>query len=93
VMTDQGSLADAIRELVEGSAVVAGSSAGPASPAEERDRHVCESCGQGLLVVYDAQPDEPKVLAPVACPHCWAIGHVEVGAWAAAGREYRSEKA
>ena len=45
----------------------------------------CERCGRGLIVVYESGPDEPRELAPVACPHCWAIGHVEVGAWAAAG--------
>jgi hypothetical protein len=94
VMTDRGSLADAIRSLVEGGREgAAGVGAADAPRAELRDRHSCESCGGVMLVLYEAQPDEPKELAPVACPHCWAIGHVEVGAWAAAGRDYRSEKA
>lgn len=98
-MADRESLADAIRGLVGGGAAVVGPSAGAAgrvvatSPSEVRDRHSCERCGQGMLVVYEAQPDEPKEVAPVACPHCWTIGHFEVGAWAAAGREYRCEKA
>ena len=64
-----------------------------ASPTEARDQHVCEHCGKAVLVVYERQPEEPKELAPLACPHCWKIGHVEVGVWAAAGREYRAEKA
>lgn len=97
-MADRGSLADAVRALVEGGREgSAGVGAGPrladAPRAEVRNRHICESCGRELLVVYESQPDEPKELAPVACPHCWAIGHVEVGAWAASGRDYRSEKA
>jgi hypothetical protein len=70
-----------------------GPAAAPRVAGEVRDRHECERCGRGLVVVYEACPDEPMDLAPVACPHCWAIGQVEVGAWAAAGRDYRSEKA
>jgi DNA-directed RNA polymerase subunit RPC12/RpoP len=61
--------------------------------SEARDPHVCEYCGKAVLVVYERQPDEPKELAPLACPHCWRIGHVPVGLWAAAGRDYRAEKA
>jgi len=96
VMTDRGALAEAIRSLVErGREGAAGAAPGLADPprAEVRDRHICAGCGRGILVVYESQPDEPKELAPLACPHCWAIGHVEVGAWAATGRDYRSEKA
>ena len=94
VMTEAVALAQAIRGLVDGAvAVSAPAATPPASPAEVRDRHACERCGQAMLVVYESQPDEPKELAPVACPHCWAIGHVEIGASAAAGHEYRSEKA
>jgi len=98
VMADRGSLAEAIRTLAEGGREgTAGQGAAPrladAPRAELRDRHTCARCGQGMLVVYESRPDEPRELAPVACPHCWAIGHVEVGAWAATGRDYRSEKA
>jgi hypothetical protein len=98
VMADRASLADAIRSLVEtGGEGPTGAQAAPrlgdVPLVEARDRHACASCGRGMLVVYESQPDEPKELAPVACPHCWAIGHVEVGAWAATGRDYRSEKA
>jgi hypothetical protein len=45
------------------------------------------------VVVYERMPEEPKELAPIACPHCWRIDHIEIGEWAAAGRDYRSEKA
>jgi hypothetical protein len=70
-----------------------GPAVAPRAEGEVRDRHECERCGRSLLVVYEARADEATELAPVACPHCWAIGQVEVGAWAAAGRDYRSEKA
>jgi hypothetical protein len=62
-------------------------------PAETRDRHICEHCGGSVLVVYERRPGEPMQLVRVACPHCWKLGHAEVGAWAAAGGDYRAEKA
>jgi hypothetical protein len=91
-------LAESIREAVAGGPEAAPGRPvtpdGPApSPTEARDPHVCEHCGKAVLVVYERQPDEPKELAPLACPHCWRIGHVEIGVWAAAGRDYRAEKA
>ena len=97
-VVDQGRLADAIREAVEGGrTATADAPATPDAPVtsstEARDPHVCEHCGKAVFVVYERQPDEPKELAPVACPHCWRIGHVPVGVWAAAGRDYRAEKA
>jgi hypothetical protein len=68
-------------------------SASPSPPeGEARDRHDCERCGKTVVVVYERRPNEPKSLAAVACPHCWNVGRVEVGAWAAAGGEYRAEK-
>lgn len=79
--------------------------AGPETPApvalkpedapafETRDRHVCPHCQNALVVVYQTQADEPKEPAPIACPHCWKVGQVEVGAWAAAGHDYRCDKA
>lgn len=97
-VADRDRLAEAIRGAVdvdrerpEPASTTPGAPAG--SPTETRDRHVCEHCGQALLVVYELQPDEPKQLVPLACPHCWKVGHVEVGTWAATGREYRAEKA
>jgi hypothetical protein len=91
-------LRDALREVVAhdpgggaGARAVPGTGSGPST--EIRDHHVCEHCRQAVLVIYESQPDEPKQLAPLACPHCWTIGRVEIGAWAAAGGDYRSEKA
>jgi hypothetical protein len=91
-------LVEAIREAVDGPrAAAAPVSAAPQatapSPAEVRDRHVCEACGKAIEVVYEARQGEPKQDAPLACPHCWKIGRVPVGAWAAAVGDYRAEKA
>jgi hypothetical protein len=90
-------LAEAIREVVEGPEGATTGSAAPeaptASPTEVRESHVCGPCGKAWLVIYESRPDEPRELAPVACPHCWKVGHVEVGAWAAAGGDYRAERA
>jgi hypothetical protein len=97
-VADRHRLADAIREAIERGAEVkapggtAPQAAAP-TPTQARDRHVCEHCGAAVLVVYEQRPGEPKAIAPLACPHCWKINHVEVGAWAAGGHEYRSEKA
>jgi hypothetical protein len=60
---------------------------------EVRVSHVCPQCKMAVMVVYEAQAGEAKVSAPLACPHCWHVSHVEVGAWAAAGGDYRAEKA
>lgn len=98
-VADRARLADAIREAIRGddgpvAPRGASTSVAPApSPTEAREAHVCEHCGGAVLVVYERQPEEPSELAPLACPHCWKIGHVTVGAWAAAGRDYRAEKA
>jgi hypothetical protein len=90
-------LAEAIREAISGdepSAAPAAGSSG-ARPARSRiqDRHVCGRCQQAILVSYEGEPDEPKERAPVACPHCWSVSHIEVGGWAAAGGDYVAEKA
>lgn len=63
----------------------------PAGLAQQR--HSCEHCGGALLVVYEPRAGEALEPAPVACPHCWRMNHVEIGAWAASGRDYRCEKA
>jgi hypothetical protein len=103
-VADGHRLADAIREAVQADARKPGNGGPPpghaagapapasASASEARDRHECEHCGKPVLVIYEPQPGEGKALAAVACPHCWALGHVEIGAWAAAGGEYRAEK-
>jgi len=100
-------LVDAIREAVHGHVGTpghAGSSSTSVAPAtvappaataftsDAGDRHVCRHCGKTVLVIYEGQPGEDRALAAVACPHCWQIGQVEIGAWAAAGGEYRAEK-
>jgi hypothetical protein len=87
-----------IREILEpeqpGSAADAPVPDRAAAPAAEvREEHRCPHCSEAVVVVYEAQPNESKVRAPLACPHCWQISHVDVGAWAAAGRDYRAEKA
>lgn len=89
-------LAEAIGEVI-GDAVE-GPAPGLASPgaparAPVHERHACGRCQKGILVTYEAQPDEPRELVPLACPHCWTVSHVEIGAWAAVGGDYRAEKA
>jgi hypothetical protein len=104
---DETRLGEAIREAVgaDGPAAAPAREAPPVSrpapaaarvearPGEVRDRHDCPHCGRAVLVVYESQPDEPKTPAALACPHCWQKSRVEVGAWAAAGGDYRAEKA
>jgi hypothetical protein len=98
-VTEPDQLADAIRKAVDGDAggaalrVEPGEPVCEASSTEVRDPHVCEHCKGAMRVVYELLAGEPKERAPLACPHCWKIGHVEIGAWAAAGGDYRSEKA
>lgn len=99
----QERLSTAIREAIGAPAASVGSGAGPAggiTPAsmagtgsEARVQHVCERCQQPFAVVYEPRAGETKVLAAVACPHCWEINHLEIGDWAAAGKDYRAEKA
>jgi hypothetical protein len=57
------------------------------------DRYTCLDCGGAFVVLYERQPTDAKVMAAVACPHCWKLNHVEIGSWAAEGRDYRAEKA
>ncbi len=93
---DEERLGEAIREAIgEGgrrSAAAAASAVERPALGEARTRCSCERCGKMIIVVYEPQPNDPLVPAAVACPHCWAINHVEIGGWAAAGREYRAEK-
>jgi len=95
-IADPTRLAEAIRDVLSGHDSAPGSAAPEVAPrpaTEARESHECGQCGKGWLVVYESRPDEPRELAPVACPHCWKVGHVEVGAWAAAGGDYRAERA
>jgi ribosomal protein L37AE/L43A len=92
-------LSEAIREAISredtapGPAPRAGTFAPQSARSRIRDRHVCESCQQALIVSYEGEPGEPKQSAPVACPHCWSVSRVEIGLWAADGRDYVAERA
>ncbi len=98
---DETNLTHAIRRAVDAEATAPAQATAPArpeTPADDtprpvQDPHTCEHCERRLLVVYESCAGEEKERAPVACPYCWQINHVEIGAWAAAGRDYRCEKA
>jgi hypothetical protein len=101
---EETGLSAAIREILQAGRLGATPDVGAAAPvdatapagtaaAQARDEHTCPHCRQAVVVVYEAHPPEPKVPAPLACPHCWQVSRVDVGAWAAAGRDYRAEKA
>ena len=97
---DETLLAFAVRDAIRLRQDEPGSGAAPARvkpeqapPLEVRDRYLCPHCRQPLVVVYESHADEPKEQAPVACPHCWKVGYVNMGTWAAVGRDYRCEKA
>jgi DNA-directed RNA polymerase subunit RPC12/RpoP len=101
-VAEQHRLEDAIREVIgddvaAASAAAAASTRGPApagsgSRAKVQERHVCGKCKKELRVSYEGEPGEPKESAPVACPHCWATIHVEIGTWAVVGGDYRADK-
>ena len=98
-VADGSRLVDAIREVLHGepggnggAPTVAAAPVAAGSASERRDRHACQHCSKAVLVIYEERPGEGKALAAVACPHCWTIGHVEIGAWAASGGEYRAER-
>jgi hypothetical protein len=94
-------LGQAIRRAIDADATAPGLAPAGVSRSTPRgeagrlvqDSHTCRHCERPLVVAYELRPDEGKELAPVACPHCWQINHVEVGAWAASGRDYRCDKA
>jgi hypothetical protein len=65
----------------------------PAASGLKPGTHACTKCGQAFVVLFEMQPNDSLVMAAVACPHCWEINRVEIGAWAASGRDYRAEKA
>jgi hypothetical protein len=66
----------------------------PSGPSREcRDAHLCARCKKPFAVFYQAEPGEGMERAPVACPHCWAIGHVDLATSAAISRDYRVDKA
>jgi hypothetical protein len=53
----------------------------------------CEKCRGAFVVHYDSRPGEPLETVPVACPRCWHVNRVSIGAEAAFNRDYRAEKA
>ena len=99
-VAEQHRLEDAIREVIgddvgAASAAAAASTRGPAgsgSRAKVQERHVCGKCKKELRVSYEGEPGETKESAPVACPHCWATIHVEIGTWAVVGGDYSADK-
>ena len=65
----------------------------PSAPAAlPGRRQQCEKCRRGFAVHYDSRPGEPLETAPVACPHCWHVNRVQIGAEAAFSKDYRAEK-
>ena len=66
--------------------------AGAPGDPERRDAHTCSMCARPFVLVYEAEPDEPFEESPVACPHCWQIGRVQVARSASLGRDYRADK-
>jgi DNA-directed RNA polymerase subunit RPC12/RpoP len=91
-------VADAVRSALDPTAPhpapLAARPGGPvaAEPAGRRDDHTCSVCGRRFVLVYEAAPDEPLEDAPVACPHCWQVGRVQVARSASIGRDYRADK-
>jgi hypothetical protein len=64
-----------------------------AQPVDEgRRRAQVQRLWRQYLVVYEAEPDEPLEDAPVACPHCWQVGKVQIARSASIGRDYRADK-
>jgi hypothetical protein len=98
-MTDEGRLGERISATLDGRMDESASdplfAPLPTMPPrmDAKDRHLCESCQQGFVVVFESQPGEALVSTAVACPHCWHINHVQIGAWAASGHDFRAEKA
>ncbi len=94
-------LAEAVRSAAE-PANRAKPSPAPAAPTTAtsmaalcesgRGPHKCIVCGRQYIVIYDADPGEPLEAAPVACPHCWQIGTVQVARSVSEGQDYRAEK-
>jgi len=98
---EESQLAKALGAALSGGVAAGASHAATAAPPAAlpspagtgRDQHVCEHCRAAYVVLYETRPDDVRQLVSVACPHCWKTNHVEVGSWAASGREYRAEKA
>jgi len=98
ITAEEHRLAEAIGEAIGNGSAKPARETGPSdSPTSTgvpvQECMVCERCQKAILVTYEGQPNEPTQAAPLACPHCWTLNQVEVGAWAAAGGDYRADKA
>ncbi len=105
LVADDKSLGETIAKALEGggpeppapatpsTSPAKGPAATPVAPGEVKVTRGCQHCQMPFVVIYEAQAAEERALVSVACPHCWKTNHVEIGAWAAEGREYRAEKA
>lgn len=88
------SVASALGRADELPSAVAVAPAPVAAPGQACcDEHLCTRCRKPFVVAYQAEPGEGVERAPVACPHCWAIGHVDVATSSALSRDYRVERA
>jgi hypothetical protein len=94
LMASEDRLGDAIREAISEPPSAEGGAAESSDQAltEVREHCTCERCGQAMVVVYEAQPGEPRERVAVACPHCWSLNQVSIGSWAACGQEFRADK-
>jgi hypothetical protein len=62
------------------------------SPAKElKESHNCQECACPFDVIYEAHADEPRELAPVACPHCWHVNQVPIAEGASVTGEYKAQ--
>jgi len=105
-MAPEGGLREAIADSIArrgsaGPAPGGGSAGGPAKAAgapagatagDALNAYKCRKCGKGFVVTYDVVMGDPLTEVPAACPHCWQIEQVKVGATAAVNNDYRVEK-
>ncbi len=101
LMTPADKLEEAIAEAVRGPQperpaslppTAAGGPAATAAAPEEAGGIACVKCHRAFAVAYDVRPDEPLQEAPVACPYCWQVNRIHIGAEAAQSSDYRAEK-
>ncbi len=101
LVAPEGKLAESIAEALRGAQLDCPASP-PITPAaslpaaaaapEPAGGIPCLKCGRAFTVVYDVHAGEPLQEAPVACPYCWHVNRVQIGAEAAQSSDYRAEK-